>query len=88
MLSEINLPATKANFVSEISFGRQPFNLWRKTFEIILYPTLQRLIGRNSVVLVGLSVFGIRHIFVIFNLVSIFLVIKNYLPDQANLSKQ
>ena len=35
-----------------------------KTLEIILYRTLQRLMGRNSVTLLGIFTFGIRVIYV------------------------
>ena len=68
ILSDISLPATKADCVSEISFGRQLFNLSHKTFEIILYPKLHRVIGRNSVILVGISIFRIIQILVLLTL--------------------
>lgn len=75
ILSEIKRP-TKDGWVSYTSFDRQLFRLWYKTLEIILYPTLQRLISPSYVILIGLSIFGIKQIFVVFNLVSSFLVWK------------
>ena len=79
ILSEINLLCTKADWVSEISEGRQAFNLWHKIFYIILYPTLHKLISLSSVILVGLSILGIKQMLVIFNLVSSFPVTKKIL---------
>ena len=71
MLSDINLPATKADWVSEISVGRLIFNRWHKTFNVILYRTLHELIGRSSVILLGLSFFEIIQMSIMFNLESI-----------------
>lgn len=64
MLSVIKQPATKSDCVFEICVGRQHFNIWHNTFEMILYPTLDRLIGCSSVIFVGLSIFGIKQMFV------------------------
>lgn len=77
MLYEISLPATKPISFSERSVGRHVFNLWHNTLDMILYPILQRLIGRSSVILVGLSVFGMRQIFVVFSLESTFPMSRN-----------
>ena len=71
ILSDINLPATNADWVYEMREGRHVFKRRHKTFEIILYSTLHRLIGSSSVIFVGLSVFGITQMLVIFNLESI-----------------
>lgn len=67
-LPEINHPAMKIDCVSDISIGRHHFNLWHNTLEMILYLILHRLISRSFVILVGLCVFGIKYIFVMFNL--------------------
>ena len=76
ILSEIKRLAIKDDWVSYTSFDRQLFKLWYKTLKIILYPTLQRLTRPSYVILVRLSIFGIKQIFVIFNLLSSFLVCK------------
>lgn len=72
-----NTPAIKTNWVSEINFGRHLLNRWHNIFKMILYLTLHKLIGLSSLILVSLFVLGIRHIFVIFNMASIFLVCRN-----------
>ena len=54
ILSEIKRPTTKPVGVFQIRVGRQLFNLWHNTLDIILYPTLQRLIDHNFVNRVGL----------------------------------
>ena len=46
--------------------SRIGFSLLARTFEIILYVTLQRLMGLNSLILDGRLVFGTRKIFVLF----------------------
>ena len=79
ILSEISLPETKADSVSDTSCGNSLFSRWQSTFEIILYPTLHRLMGRNSVILLGRTVFGMRQILVIFILSSKYSVLKNSL---------
>lgn len=71
ILFDINLPVTSADWVSEISVGRQIINCWHKTFEMILYSTLHRIIGHSYVILVGFSIFGIIQMLVMFNLESI-----------------
>ena len=77
--SEMNLPDTNAYCVSDISLGRHDFNLWHKILEMILYPTLQRLLGLSSIILVGCSVLGIMHMFVVLSRGSISpLTKKNY----------
>ena len=83
LLVEINLPGTKADCVSEISEGRQAFNLWHNTLDIILYPTLHKLIGLSSVIFVGLSILGIKQIFIIFNLASSFPKIKKLMTTSC-----
>lgn len=70
ILYEINFPAIKADF--DISVGSHAFNLWHNTLEMILYHTLQKFIGLSSIILASLSVLGIKQMFVMFNLVSIF----------------
>lgn len=69
----------KANYVSEISEGKEAFNLWHKTLDIILYSKLHKFIGLSSVILIALSVLGITQIFVIFNFVSSFSETKKLL---------
>ena len=49
--------------------SRIGFSLLARTFEIILYVTLQRLMGLNSLILDGRLVFGTRTIFVLFRTV-------------------
>lgn len=73
MLSVISRPVTKADCVSEIILGSILFSLEDSIFDIILYPALHKLMGLNSVIDVGLSVFGIKHMLVWLNL-----FIRNY----------
>lgn len=47
ILSEIWWHETKAVYASDINFERIRFNHWHNTFEIIVYLTLHKLIGRN-----------------------------------------
>lgn len=63
-LSVISRFATKSYCVSEMILGSIRFSLVDKTLDIILYLTLQRLIGQNSVIETGMSVFGIKHMLV------------------------
>ena len=83
ILSEINLPGTNADCVSDICLGRHDFNLWHETLEMILYHTLQRLINLSSVILVGHSVLGIMQIFVLLSRGSISLVTKKLLTRSS-----
>lgn len=66
ILSVIKRQATKADWVSEIIFGRHFLRRLLITFEMTLYETLHKLIGLNSVISVGLFVFGMRQMFVWF----------------------
>jgi hypothetical protein len=64
MLSVISLPGIKALWELEMITGNTPLSLLAKTLEIILYKTLQRLIGRKSVTQTGLGTFGIKAILI------------------------
>ena len=62
----MSLPGTKALWFFDIMELRIDLSLLAKTLEIILYDTLHKLMGRNSLIFVGLFVLGIRTIFVLF----------------------
>ena len=66
-LSVISLPGTKALWFSKMIVERRGFNLFARTFDTILYETLQMFIGRNSLIFVGLFILGMRAMFVLFN---------------------
>src|SRR4051812_3207321 len=68
-LSMMDLPSTKADCSSERHLDKQPFNLLANNFETTLYTMLQSEIRRKSFILVGLSHFGMRHIFVSLRLI-------------------
>ena len=63
-LPVMSLPGTKALWVGEITERRIYFKRLAKTLEIILYITLQRLIGWKSDIFSGCLTFGINTIFV------------------------
>ena len=65
-LSIINLPGTKALWISEIIWGNIFFNLFPRILEINLLMTLQRLISQKYVIHLGSFTFGISAIFVTF----------------------
>ena len=58
ILSEISRLLVKALWCSIIIFGRIFFSLFVRTFEKILYKTLQRLIGLNSEAYLGFFFLG------------------------------
>jgi hypothetical protein len=64
ILSVICLSAMKALYASEIICGKIPFSLLTITFDIILYKTLQKLIGRKLTMDTGDFIFGMRAIWV------------------------
>lgn len=61
-LSVTKCPGTKALWNFPIMSERTIFNLFAIVFEIILYITLQRDIGRKSVATFGFFFFGMRQI--------------------------
>lgn len=65
-LSRIERSSTKADCSREMQFERMSFNLFAKTFEIILWRILQREIGLKSFTEVRFPFFGIRTIVVAF----------------------
>ena len=54
------LPGTKAHCSSEMISGRTLFNRLAKALDIILYTTLQRLIGQNWFKDTGFWTLGIK----------------------------
>ena len=65
-LSVIRRPGTKTLWFSEIMVERIGLSLLVRTFDMILLDTLHRLISRNSLILDGQFVFGMRAILVWF----------------------
>ena len=63
----MSLPGTKALWLSEMIVEMRGFSLFARTFDTILYETLQRLIGQNSLIFVRLFILGMRAMFVLFN---------------------
>ena len=60
ILLPIILPDTILVWVGAVSSGRTSLSRYTMVFAIILYATLQRLIGRNWDGACGLSILGIR----------------------------
>lgn len=59
----ISLPGIKALWFSEMSIVSIVFNLLSKTFEITLYATLHKDMGRKSIMLTGFFFLGIKTMF-------------------------
>lgn len=64
ILSIISLPRIKALWLSEITSSNIFFSLLARVLAIILYNTLHKLVGQNSLTEIGFLTLGIKPIYV------------------------
>ena len=75
----MSFPGMKALYSSDTNSPRIELRRLTKHFEMVLYTTLHKLIGLNSVIIFGLSTLGMRTIVVEFTPSDIIPVAKNSL---------